>query len=82
MKRCILAIILIFAFALPGCSGNKAQELYNTAGFEELQNNREHALKLYEEIVEKYPESEYAQKAEERILEIKKSSKSDKAGNI
>jgi TolA-binding protein len=75
MKQSILIFILLFAFVLPGCSGDKAAELYNTAGFEELQNNREHALKLYEEIVEKYPDSEYAKKAEERIAEIKRSSK-------
>jgi len=75
MKQGVLIFLLLFAFALPGCSGDKAEELYNTAGFEELQNNKEHALKLYEEIVEKYPESQYAQKAEERIQEIKRSSK-------
>ncbi len=75
MKQVILIFLLLFAFALPGCSGDKAAELYNTAGFEELQNNREHALKLYEEIIEKYPDGEYAQKAEDRIEEIKKSSK-------
>jgi hypothetical protein len=75
MKHSILILLLLFAFVLPGCSGDKAAELYNTAGFEELQNNREHALKLYEEIVEKYPDSEYAQKAEERIEEIKRSNK-------
>ena len=75
MKQGILIFLLLFAFALPGCSGDKAEELYNTAGFEELQNNREHALKLYEEIVDKYPDSEYAQKAEDRIAEIKKSGK-------
>ena len=75
MKRGILIFLLLFAFVLPACSGDKAEELYNTAGFEELQNNREHALKLYDEIIEKYPDSEYAQKAEDRIEEIKRSSK-------
>jgi hypothetical protein len=37
---------------------------------EELQNNREHALKLYQEIIEKYPGSEYARKAEERVSQL------------
>jgi PBP1b-binding outer membrane lipoprotein LpoB len=75
MKQSILIFILLFAFVLSGCSGDKAAELYNTAGFEELQNNREHALQLYEEIIKKYPDSEYAKKAAERITEIKKSGK-------
>ena len=71
MKKSIL-IFLLLAVMLPGCSGNKPAELYKTAGFEELQNNKKHALKLYQEIIEKYPDSEYAKKADERISEIKK----------
>jgi TolA-binding protein len=73
MKHTVLIFFLLLVFLLPGCSGNKAGELYETAGFEELQNNKEHALKLYQEIIEKYPDSDYARKAEERISEIKKS---------
>lgn len=57
----------------PGCSENKSGELYDTAGFEELQNNKDHALQLYQEIIEKYLDSNYAKKAEERISEIEKS---------
>ena len=72
MKHTVLIFILLLSFILPGCSGNKAAELYETAGFEELQNNREHALQLYQEIIRKYPDSEYAGKAEERISEINK----------
>ena len=45
--------------------------MYDTAKFEELQNNKEHARELYEEIVKKYPKSEYAKKAEERLGELK-----------
>ena len=73
MKHGILIFLLLFAFVLSGCSGDKAAELYNTAGFEELQNNRDHALQLYEEIIKKYPDSEYAKKAKDRIEEIKRS---------
>lgn len=47
-------------------SGDRAAELYDSAGFEELQNNKEHALTLYKKIIEKYPDSPYAGKAEER----------------
>ena len=71
MKYCLLIFFLILYFILPGCSGNKAAELYDTAGFEELQNNREHALRLYKEIIEKYPDSDYAGKAEERISQLR-----------
>ena len=71
MRCLILILFLILAFILPGCSGNKAAELFDTAGFEELQNNREHALSLYKEIIEKYPDSDYAGKAEERISQLR-----------
>lgn len=72
MKHSVLIFFLLLSFILPGCTGDKAAELYKTAGFEELQNNKEHALKLYQEIIKKYPDSEYAGKAEERISEINK----------
>ena len=71
MKYFVLIFFLILALMLPGCSGNKAAELYDTAGFDELQNNREHAFRLYEEIIEKYPDSDYAGKAEERISQLR-----------
>ena len=71
MKYFILIFLLILTFILPGCSGDKAAELYDTAKFEELQNNREHALKLYKEIIEKCPDSVYVVKAEERICQLR-----------
>lgn len=55
------------------CSDGKARELFETAQFEELQKNFDHAGKLYEDIVKKYPESELAGKAKERIEELRKS---------
>jgi TolA-binding protein len=72
--RClkILIIILALALVLAACSGNKASELYETAKFEELQNNREHAVQLYEQIIADYPSSDYAIKAKVRIDVIKK----------
>lgn len=60
------------AFMLAACSGRKAAELYDTAKFEELQNNREHAMQLYEQIIVRYPSSDYAVKAKERIDVLKK----------
>ena len=71
MKYFILIFLFILTFILPGCSGDRAAELYDTAKFEELQNNREHALKLYKEIIEKYPDSSYAVKAGERLSQLK-----------
>ena len=71
MSRRFLVLWLIFALVLSGCSGKKAEELFETARLEELQNAPDHALKLYQEIVDKYPESEYAQKARERLSVLK-----------
>lgn len=67
MRYIILVFMIIAIVALSGCSGNGASELFETAKFEELQNNREHAIQLYDEIVKKYPQSEYADKAKERL---------------
>ena len=70
--RNIAVVILLSVFAVfPACSGDRGRELFDTAKFEEVQNNREHARELYEEIVKKYPKSEYAQQAEERLKELK-----------
>ena len=67
MKRFILVFLTGLSLALSSCSGKKAQEAYETAQFEELQKNLAHARKLYEEILAKYPDSEYAAKAAERL---------------
>lgn len=71
MRNLIVVTAILLGFLIPGCSGNKAAELFDTAKFEELQNNKEHAVQLYEEIVKKYPESDYAKKAEKRLSELK-----------
>lgn len=71
MRHAMVILLLTFALSISACSGNKAAEIYETAKFEELQNNREHAGELYEEIVKKYPGSEYAKKAEERLSAMK-----------
>ncbi len=69
MKRAILAFLLILIFTVSACS-DKAKELYDTAQFEELQKNREHATQLYDEIVRKYPDSDYAKKSKERLTAL------------
>lgn len=64
---------LFSALLLAGCTSGekKAAELMETARFEEKQNNREHAQKLYEEIIKKYPDSTAAKDAAGRMNELK-----------
>jgi len=70
MKKGVVVFLFLFAVAAGGCSGNTAGELYETAKLEELQNNPEHAKELYEEIIAKYPDSEVARKARQRLTEL------------
>ena len=67
MRQLVLILMVIVATALSGCSGSGAEQVFDTAKLEELQNNREHATKLYQEIIQKYPESDYAKRAKERL---------------
>lgn len=69
MNRLIVLPLLVL-FLVAGCSGGGAQELFQTAQFEEKQNNPEHAAKLYEEIIKKYPDSEQAGKSREALQRI------------
>lgn len=71
MKQLLCIVLLAASVLFAGCS-NRAAELYDTARFEELQNNRDHAIKLYEEIERKYPGTEQAKKAGERLASLKK----------
>ena len=71
MRRIILILTMILALAFLGCSEKKAKELFETAQFEELQKNQVHARQLYEEIINKYPKTDYAKKAEERLSLLK-----------
>ena len=71
MRYVFLIMALTVALAFSACTGDGDKQLYETAKFEEVQNNREHARELYEEIVKKHPGSEYAKKAEERLKELR-----------
>ncbi len=71
MKGIIPILMLSLMLILSGCSGDKAEELFETAKLEELQNAQDHAIKLYQEIVENYPDSTYAQSAAERLAALK-----------
>ncbi len=66
----ILAILCLPVFS--SCTGSGAEELFKTAEFEELQNNQEHAVQLYEKIITIYPENEFARKAEDRLEKLGK----------
>ena len=71
MRSIFLVLFLSSALALSSCSGQKAEDLFETAQLEELQNAPDHAMELYQEILDKYPESKYAQKARERLSALK-----------
>jgi outer membrane protein assembly factor BamD (BamD/ComL family) len=73
MLSCVLLCVAMLV--LPGCSGQKAEELYKTAQFEELQTNWEHAGQLYERIIADYPKSEHADKARSRLTALADESK-------
>ncbi len=67
MKRLAMVCMVLI---LAACSADKSKELFETAQFEEKQNNREHARQLYQEIVTKYPKSLLAKQAEERLAAL------------
>lgn len=71
MKRKILLLMCAILLAVAGCTGGGASDLYETASFEEMQNNKEHAAQLYEEIIRKYPGTEYAEKSQKRLAQLK-----------
>ena len=68
MPRLLVACLLLI---LAGC-GDNARDIYDTAQFEEKQNNQPHATKLYRQIVEEYPDSPYANQAKSRLAELEK----------
>lgn len=71
--KAALITALFSALLLAGCTSSekKAAELLETARFEEKQSNREHAQKLYQEIISKYPDSAAAKDAAGRMNELK-----------
>lgn len=66
-KSIFFLFLFLFVIQLPACSGGKAEELYKTAQFEELQTNWAHAGQLYERILADYPKSDQAGKAKARL---------------
>ena len=64
-------LVLILAMPLAGC-GDGAEEMFETAQFEEVQNNKEHARKLYNRILRDHPDSSFAAKARERLAAMER----------
>ena len=71
MNKYILILLFISCTTLTACSGDQGGQQLEIAQFEEKQNNREHAVKLYEEVVSKYPGSPNAKIAQERLDALK-----------
>jgi hypothetical protein len=67
--RCVGLVVMMGW--LVAC-GEDPQQLFETAQFEEQQQNRAHAQELYERILRDHPESAAARKAEERLKEWRK----------
>ena len=54
MKRIFLIFLIALAVMFSACSSKKAEEIYETAQFEELQKNTVHAKQLYPDIVNRH----------------------------
>jgi len=62
---CLLGFLLLL-----GC-GDNAKDLFETAAFEDSQNNVAHAKEIYQEIVTKFPTSKEAEIARVRLESLK-----------
>jgi TolA-binding protein len=65
-----LAAALALAVAASACAGGGAEQMLETARFEELQRNLSHARKLYREILEKHAGTPQADEARARLEAI------------
>ena len=70
-KCCVGLSLWLFVLGTVGC-GEDPQQLFETAQFEELQNNYSHARELYERIIQTHPDSDFAEKAKKRLEEFEK----------
>ena len=71
MQRRMHRSAVVVCLVLAACSGDKSQELLETAEFEERQHNVVHAKQLYEEIVRSHPSSPQAKTARTRLAALK-----------
>ena len=68
-KRWLILAVWGSVLGLSGC-GEDPKRLFETAQFEERQNNQSHARELYKQIVQFHPESEWAKQAKIRLTEL------------
>jgi outer membrane protein assembly factor BamD (BamD/ComL family) len=71
MKKYVLILLTVCCTALTACSSDHGKLQLETAQFEEKQYNKEHAMKLYEEVITKYPGSPNAKIAQNRLDALK-----------
>jgi len=67
MMKTLIVCLWLALVPFFGCTGGDATSLYETALLEEKQNSLDHAKQLYEEILEKYPDSAVAADAKRRL---------------
>ena len=70
MTRSTLIVLCALSLCFSGCTGDKANELLETAEFEERQMNLPHAKQLYEDVIRLYPSSREADRARSRLMAI------------
>ena len=70
MKKIFYLVLISLQLTLTSC-GDSPNQLFETAEFEMLQTNYPHATQLYQEIIEKDPNSELAAKSRKRLEEIR-----------
>lgn len=67
-----IAITLLLAVSSVACTSAErvAQETYELAQFEEKQGNAEHARQLYQDVITKYPDTSWAEKARASLADL------------
>ena len=70
-RRWATLLLVGTVLGMGGC-GEDPKQLFETAQFEEQQNNQAHARELYQRIVQTHPESEWAKQAKVRLAEMAK----------
>ncbi len=62
-------ILCLLVLGVVGC-GENPKQMFETAQFEELQNNHSHDRELYGRIIKADPNSNLAKKAKERLAAL------------
>jgi outer membrane protein assembly factor BamD (BamD/ComL family) len=70
MNTCYGGIILILLLMGSACGADQAAQQLEIAQLEERQQNLAHAKELYEQILQRYPESPAAQTARTRLAKL------------